>query len=209
MSQIPHDKLSKDIYKASRLIRCTNQRAFGLSETIHMWRGLVHSGKPTWPICRVSPGKTVELGTFSRWLMNFSSSPGQCRTTPKTRRQSQRLSGRCSHQRTYATLSAYRLTKARNSSTRTSRRRWNATESSTWPVRAIKGLPWWSDSIELSKLRYGHICRTPAPWVGWMSSRTWSTPTITNETALSAWRRLMPRRKTRTLWVRLIEEGDT
>ena len=51
----------------------------------------------------------------------FSKFAGRCQSNPKTPRQLRRLSGRCSQRRTNAIQYAYRPTRARNSSTRTSR----------------------------------------------------------------------------------------
>ena len=66
MSQVSREKRSRNIYGASRPIRCTSRRAVGSPTTTPMWRGSMLSGRPTWPICKISPGRTVEWGTFSR-----------------------------------------------------------------------------------------------------------------------------------------------
>ena len=121
MSQVSRDKRSKNIFGASRPIRCTSQRAVGSAKTIPMWLGSMLSGRPTWPICRVLPGNTVKWDTFVQWLMCLSSVPRQFLSSLRTPKQSRRHSGTYWPPLTHATLNTYKPTRGRSFSTWISR----------------------------------------------------------------------------------------
>ena len=61
---------SRNTYTASKTTRCTSRPTVGSPETTPMWRKSMLSGRPTWPICRVSPSNTADRGTFSPCVMH-------------------------------------------------------------------------------------------------------------------------------------------
>ena len=142
MSQVSHKTQSRFYLRSEQAYTLHKPARYRFTNNYTYVARSMLSASPTWPICRESPGKTAEWGTFSLILMYFPKSPGQSLFTPKTLRQSRRLSGRGSQPRTHATLCAYRPTRVRNVSTRTSKPWWNATVSSTLPVSTSKRQPW-------------------------------------------------------------------
>ena len=163
-----------------------------------MWRGSMLSGRPTWPICRVSPGKTgtrylltvIDVCSKFAWAVPVNSKDAKAITVafgqvlpianPRHPKRLQTDKGKEFFNSNFQTLMKRH-------------------GSSTLLVKANKRRPWWSDLIGPSIPGYEQICRTAAPCVGWMSSRTWSTPATTRITAPSAWRRPMSRKRTRTV----------